>query len=380
MNILITSSRAPVTLELIRAFGRSGHTVIAADTQRWTLGSHSRYVASHIVTPPPRQAPEAFLDALERIVCERRIDWLIPTCEEVFYVARGYARLSAQTNVFTSPLELLAGLHHKFRFQQRAAALALRTPRTALVTSRDELQALLPEFPAYVLKPAYSRFATQVITSCGPHANQIPLAACAPTPEQPWLLQDFIAGPSVCTYSTLHRGHVTAHCAYAIPHTFGGGSGVQFRAIDGAETLAIVERLGATLRYTGQFSLDFIRADDGLYLLECNPRATSGAHLIDPARLIGGLIDPSQPTWVEPPGHCRQLTIPLLASAGRRFRRWPGVLREALTHDDVIADARDPLPLLTQLPMTLHFAWIARREHRSLTAATTYDIEWNGAP
>lgn len=378
MNMLITSSRAPVTLELIRAFGRGGHTVIATDTQRWTMGSHSRYVASHSVTPPPRQAADAFLDALERIVGERRIDWLVPTCEEVFYVARGYERLSARTNVFTSPLELLAELHHKFRFQQRAAALGLRTPRTALIASRDELRTRLPEFPAYVLKPAYSRFATQVITNRGPRADQISLAACDPTPEQPWLLQDFIAGPSVCSYSTLHRGHVTAHCAYAIPHTFGGGSGVQFRAIDGAETLAIVERLGAALGYTGQLSLDFIHADDGLYLLECNPRATSGAHLIDTERLIGGLTDPSQPTWVAPPGRCRQLTIPLLASAGRQFRLWPGVLHAVLTHDDVIADVRDPLPLLTQLPMTLHFARIARRERRSLTAATTYDIEWNG--
>jgi predicted ATP-grasp superfamily ATP-dependent carboligase len=380
MNILITSSRAPVTLELIRAFGRSGHTVIATDTQRWTLGSHSRYVASHVVTPPPRQAPDAFLAALERIVDERRIDWLVPTCEEVFYVARGYERLSAKTNVFTSPLELLAELHHKFRFQQRAATLGIRTPRTALLTSRDELRALLPEFPAYVLKPAYSRFATQLITNRGPRAGQTPLANCDPTPEQPWLLQDFIAGPSVCSYSTLHRGHVTAHCAYVIPHTFGGGSGVQFRAIDGTETLAIVERLGAALGYTGQLSLDFIRADDGLYLLECNPRTTSGAHLIDAERLISGLTDPAQPTWVAPPGRCRQLTIPLLASAGRQFRRWPGVLRAALAHDDVIADARDPLPLLTQMPMTLHFARIARRERRSLTAATTYDIEWNGTP
>lgn len=380
MNILITSTRAPVTLELIRSFGRSGHTVIATDTQRWTLGSHSRYVTLHIVTPPPRQSPDRFLDALERIVCKQRIDWLIPTCEEVFYVARGYERLSAHANIFTSPLELLATLHHKFNFQQRAAALGLCTPRTALITSRDDLPALLPQFPAYVLKPAYSRFATQVITNCGPHAGQISLSACNPTPEQPWLLQAFIAGTSVCTYSTLHQGRVTAHCAYAIPHTFGGGSGVQFRAIDGAETLAIVERLGAALSYTGQISLDFIRADDGLYLLECNPRATSGAHLIDSARLIGGLTDPSQPTWIEPPGRCRQLTIALLASAVGQIGRWPVVLREALTHADVIADYRDPLPLLTQLPMALHFAWIGRRERRSLTAATTYDIEWNGAP
>ncbi|HEX6288693.1 MAG TPA: ATP-grasp domain-containing protein [Herpetosiphonaceae bacterium] len=378
MNILITSTRAPVALELIRAFGRAGHTVIATDTQPWTVGSRSRHLTEHVVTPQPRQEPQRFLDALERIVRAHRIDLLIPTCEEVFHVARGYERLSRITSVCASPLDLLAELHHKFAFQQHAAALGIRTPQTALVTDCDELRAMLPQFPRYVLKPAYSRFATRVITNSGQHAGLVPLSACQPTPQQPWLLQAFIEGASLCTYSTLHEGHVTAHCAYAIPYTFGGGSGVQFRSVDGAETLAIVRQIGAALGYTGQLSLDFIQAADDLYLLECNPRATSGAHLIDPARLIAALTDPRQPTWIEPPGRCRQLTIPLLASVAAQPRRWLAALREALRHADVIADRRDLLPLLAQLPMTLHFARISRRKRIGLTAATTHDIEWNG--
>ena len=66
MNILITSSRAPVTLDLIRSFGRAGHTVYATDTQPWTLGSHSRYLAQHMITPAPRFDPAGFVAALER--------------------------------------------------------------------------------------------------------------------------------------------------------------------------------------------------------------------------------------------------------------------------------------------------------------------------
>jgi hypothetical protein len=62
-------------------------------------------------------------------------------------------------------------------------------------------------------------------------------------------------------------------------------------------------------------SLDFIRGEEGLYLLECNPRATSAVHLIEPGRLIGGITDASQATWVEGAGRCRQLAFVLLASA-----------------------------------------------------------------
>src|SRR5439155_10889689 len=48
-----------------------------------------------------------------------------------------------------------------------------RTPRTVLARDTVELRAALPCFPAYLLKPAYSRFATQIITNCGPRAGQL---------------------------------------------------------------------------------------------------------------------------------------------------------------------------------------------------------------
>jgi predicted ATP-grasp superfamily ATP-dependent carboligase len=380
MNILITSSRAPVALELIRVFGRAGHTVCATDTLPWTLGSHSRYLARHYVTPPPRFDSAGFARALLGIVELAQIDWLIPTSEEVFFVAKHHAALAAQTRVFSEPLEALAALHNKHTFQQRAAALGLRTPRTALIRDAAELRARLPEFPSYLLKPAYSRFAIHIATNCGPRANQLPLDAIDPTPSRPWLLQDYIAGENVCSYSTLHGGHVTAHCAYVTPYKVNHGSGAQFVSVDGTATLEIVRALGAALGYTGQISLDFIRADDGLYLLECNPRATSGVHLVEPERLIGGLTQPEQPTWVEPAGRSRQIALVVLAEALRDRPRRRRMLGDLARVSDVVLSRADPLPAFVQLRMALAFAQISRRKRIGLTAATTDDIEWNGEP
>ena len=378
MNILITSSRAPVALELIRIFGRAGHTVYATDTMRWTVGSHSRYLAQHIVTPPPRSDSADFAAALLQIIERAQIDWLIPTSEEVFFVARHHQQLAAYTRVFTEPLDVLDSLHHKHRFQLRCAALGICTPRTVLARDTAELRAALPCFPAYLLKPAYSRFATQIITNCGPRAGQLALDNCRPTPAQPWLLQQYIAGDNICSYSTLHGGHVTAHCAYITPRKVNHGAGVQFESIDGAETLAIVRRLGAALAYTGQLSLDFIRGEDRLYLLECNPRATSGVHLINSHALLGGLTDSHQPTWVEPAGRRGQLTLALLASGLVQPRGWPTLLRDAARVRDVIFERADPLPALAQLRAALTFAAISRRKRIGLVAAMTDDIEWNG--
>jgi predicted ATP-grasp superfamily ATP-dependent carboligase len=367
-----------VALELIRAFGRAGHRVYATDSMRWTVGSHSRYLAQHIVTPPPRYDSAGFAAALQQIVERAQIDWLIPTSEEVFFVARHYRQLAARARVFTEPLDVLDSLHHKHRFQLRCAALGIRTPRTALANDTAELHAALACFPAYLLKPAYSRFATQIITNRGPRAGQIGIERCRPTPAQPWLVQQYIHGESVCSYSTLHGGHVTAHCAYITPRKVNHGSGVQFESIDGAATLAIVRRLGAELGYTGQLSLDFIQGEEGLYLLECNPRSTSGVHLIEPPALIGGLTDPHQPTWLEPAGRRGQLALALLASGPERPRGWPALLRDLARVRNVIFDRSDPLPELIQLRAALSFAALGRRKRIGLVEAMTDDIEWNG--
>lgn len=381
MRILVTGSRAPVALEMARAFAAGGHAVLAADTPRWTMASHSRALARHVQVPPPRFDPEGFAAALERIVEEEGVDWIVPTSEEVFHVARAYDRLAARTRLFTMPLPVLAELHHKGRFQGFAESLGVRAPRTAVVTSKDELRDVLPSFPAYLLKPAFSRFATRIVTNRGPLAGKTGLEDVRPTPAEPWLVQAFVEGEVVCSYSTLHEGRVTAHCAYETPFKVGGGSGVGFVSVDGGPSLDAVSRIGAALGYTGQLSFDFVRARDGLVVLECNPRATSGAHLMDAAKLVGGIVDPHQSTWTEPPGKRGQLWAPLLASApGTPRGRWGALLAALATGGDVVTRLRDPLPALAQLRLGLHFGRVARRHGLTLTEATTHDIEWNGEP
>lgn len=379
MRIMITGARAPVALELTRALGAAGHAVYAADSLAPTLAGSSRFAAGRVRLPPPRQAPAAFVAALVAAVARLGVALVIPTCEEVFYVALAHGAAGAR--LLCPPLPELAGLHHKGAFQRRAAALGLETPRTALARSREELLALLPDFPRYVVKPVYSRFATEVITNRGPYAGLRPLDGCRPTPARPWLVQEFVAGEAVCSYSVLHGGRVTAHCAYATPHTAGQGAGTAFVSVDGGPSLEVARALGAATNYTGQLSLDFIRAPGGaLVLLECNPRATSGAHLIRRDRLVGALLDPGQATWVEPAGRRRQVaaaTMPLVAARALRGGG-PRALLEAARVPDVILADGDPLPALAQVVQAARFLALSRRKGIGLLAATTDDIEWNG--
>lgn len=375
MRILLTSSRAPVTLELIRVLARHGHEVHASDTFAPTLGSHARGLHRHHLTPSPRHASEAFVQALLDIIARQRIDWLIPTCEEVFHVGRHLPRLAAVTRVLAAPLDELDRWHNKFAFQQRAATLGLDTPRTALVRDRQALAAEAALLPRYLLKPAYSRFASRIVTNAGPRAGRIPLSECQPTSTDPWLVQEYVEGQAVCTYGIVHAGHVTAHCAYRTPHRVDAGAGSSFLSIEGSATLAIARKLLAGSGFTGQFSLDFLRRADGrLCLLECNPRATSGVHLLDPTHLVGALLDPLAPTWIEPPGRYQQLLLVVLAQNPLHLlanppRYW---LR------DVVFQLADPLPALAQVRQMAHLLGVSRRERIGLLEATTHDIEWNG--
>ncbi|MBA3531739.1 MAG: carbamoylphosphate synthase large subunit, partial [Ardenticatenales bacterium] len=275
--VLLTGGRAPATLELARLFHRAGHRVVMAESVRYHLSRPSRAIARNYRVPPPAQATAAYLYALREIVEREKIDLLVPTCEEIFYVAQGHALLSPHCRVFAEPIERLRPLHNKWLFAQRAAEYGLLVPPTTLLTSQAALRHCLDEGQEIVFKPVYSRFAAKTML-CPRPADALTLR---PTPQQPWITQHFVAGRQICTYSIAHQGRIVAHAAYPTEFSAGQGATIRFRAIDHPASAAWVEAFVAQEGFTGQIAFDFIETPQGaLYALECNPRLTSGIHLL----------------------------------------------------------------------------------------------------
>lgn len=81
-SILLTGARAPVTLELCRAFAQQGHRVFLADMNLFPIARWSRFVEQYLRIPAPVQEFDAFKQALKELIKRYRIDHLIPTCEE----------------------------------------------------------------------------------------------------------------------------------------------------------------------------------------------------------------------------------------------------------------------------------------------------------
>lgn len=384
---MLTGGRAFVTLDLARQFARQGHSVIIAESVPVHLCRYSRCVQRCYLVPPPRHQPEAYIDALVRIIQDEKIDLLIPTCEEIFYLASGLERLRACCAVFAAPLAQLERLHSKWDFIQLALRCGLRVPETRLLLSQSEMRQLLASAQRpLVLKPVFSRFATSVVMV---EADQSPhsLETLDISARHPWIAQEKIEGQAFCSYSVAREGKLLAHVVYAGDFTAGGGACIQFSPVEHAGINDWIERFVAAEGFSGQIAFDFIVTAAGeVYPLECNPRATSGIHLFQGDRQLPAVfltpISRENPPLLRPAASTRAMIAPaMLVYALPAVRSWRGFkawLRAFAISRDVIFDLRDPGPFLCQL-LVLWYNWRGSRALGiSLPAFSTIDIEWNG--
>ena len=378
-RVLLTGARAPVTLELARCFARAGHTVIAADSIV-NLTSVSRAVTKSFSLPKPRLEPTRFAREVTRIAQVEQIDLIVPTCEEVFWLQLAATEAEfAGLPVFAPDPETLHRLHNKWRFHQLLESLDIATPQTRLLQSQQDLDAL-PSQPRWILKPVYSRFAVQTVLLSD--LRQRPRI----TQAQPWLAQEFIAGTECCVFAISKAGRLTAFTLYEAGWRAGRGASVSFARVPTSDprfaaALEIAARLAAHLGLTGQFGLDLIAALQGLSVLECNPRATSGAHLFASADQLerAYLEDLAAPIIAS--GPAAKLGLPMLIYAlpsilePDKFNMWRSAWNDSR---DVLRDASDSLPISQSLRVLAGNIGEAFRWRCGLIEVTTRDLEWNG--
>jgi glutathione synthase/RimK-type ligase-like ATP-grasp enzyme len=381
MRVLVTSSRMPFGLGMIRQLAAAGHEVHAADDYALSPGSHSKYLAGHHVYASPSAATEEFIDDLERIAREAGIEVIVPAFEEAFYISTQRERLSETATVYTAPFASLATLHDKVSFQRLVSELGLPIAETAVATSDAELAEAIGRFDRYFARPAFSRGGVSLLTNTGPLAGETLLEDCHPTPRSPWLVQPFVDGETVCTYSTVHSGRVSSHLMYRIPRQWHHSTGIEFESIDAAESLRMIEPIVDKLGYSGQISFDFIVTGDGLSFVECNPRATDGLLLLPESELARGVLDPEADTFLMPPGHTVALDLAVLADGfSDRLHRLPQTIRDLARVHDAGDGWHDPLPTLYSALAVAHFADDSLKEHEKLFVAMAGDMNWDGEP
>jgi glutathione synthase/RimK-type ligase-like ATP-grasp enzyme len=372
-----------VTLEAVRFFAKRGYRVLGAESSPRNLARSSRYLAGNEVVTAPRRNPSQYVKDLGEICVREKVDVLIPTCEEVFYVSSGKKELEALgVRVFADDLEKLRLLHNKFLFNQWTQGTSHPGPSSLLVTSQEQLEELRNSEKMQVLKPAYSRFGSAVkILRPGERGWGKGLQISA---DHPWVLQDFVAGEEICFYGICHRGRLAHSVCYQSAFRAGPGAGICFREVKRPDVTEWAREVAQKLSYHGQISFDVIApSGENFFPLECNPRATSGLHLMVEDESLEALVNeawtPAQA--LKKDSTPAQVALAMLFLGAPQIRSW-SALRNWLhcywNSRDVLKERGDWGPLWGQVAYLFQSLSVGRTKGISLLEATTEDIQWDG--
>ncbi len=380
-RVLITGARAAAALDLARDFAAAGFEVHLADCTPARMARWSSVPKAVHRYAPPALDPAGFRRDIARLVTDLAPSLVIPTCEEVFHLAAPSLAETLKDRLFAPPLTILRRLHDKHAFALACTEWGLPVPESLLLANPADLGQLAGDSSEWVFKPPFSRFGESALV--GPTAAQF--AKLAPSPSSPLLTQRRVRGEECCFHAFARNGQLLAFAAYTSRWRLGGGASFAFSPLAEEQTAplhAIAESLAASARLTGQFACDaIIDASGQPWLIECNPRGTSGVHLLagtgDLARaIVSDIPMPEQPTPA--PRHLAPAMVlfglPLALRRGT-VAEWRATMRQSR---DAIARPGDRLPLAGALVDAVGFALSGLRHGVSTTSATTRDIAWNG--
>ena len=376
-TVLVTGARAPAALHLARIFHSAGHRVILADTFRYPMSRATRMKDAYAQLPSPRQSFSDYGAAVAALVAREAPDLIVPTCEEVFYLAAVRDISGIDIPLFAPHFDLLAKVHNKADFAELATGLGADPPPTTRLLARDDLSSLPQPSEALVFKAAWSRFGSRVLI----RPSRAAVEQLRPTAADPWVAQAYLPGEEISAYAVAVAGRLVAFQSYKPTYRVGQGAGVAFAPVGDAIARQFVDGLVARLSWTGQISFDFRRDERGeLHVIECNPRATSGVHYFGPGdgldqSILGGRFARASST--------APMTLPLAmlayglpyAISHHGLAQWR---RDFAGMQDISAWPGDRGLLLAQLRALGEIAIRALRNGTGLVEASVRDIEWDG--
>ncbi|MBK6768003.1 MAG: hypothetical protein IPG72_03040 [Ardenticatenales bacterium] len=407
-TVLLLGARAPVACDIARSLAAAGARVVAADAWRWPPARWSRAVARTVRLPAPRAGAWAFASAVADLVRTECADAVVPLCEEGFWLAAVIAArpglLPPGCRLVAPAADAVARIHDKAAFAETALRHGLAVPSTHRLASADEVEAVLADGPAgrWVFKPVWSRFATAALIGA---SADVVRRRVRPTAAAPWVAQARVHGRGLCTYSIVRDGEVIAHSA-CWPDIVYSRAAVVLEAIEHAAAEAWVRRLCGAERLTGQVSFDFIEGDVdggnngdttlgelrdasvGLYAVECNPRATSGANLWQGDPSLGTAILAAAGLAPTPSDVVRPVIGAVTAIKSAVWLGLPGwsgdsdrrriALTALASGRDAFARRGDVRPAIAQPLALVECVARAVRHGIGVADAMTVDMRWDG--
>lgn len=360
-KILLTNGRSPAALDLLRSFENHGHEVYIAESLPLHLCQFSRFGHS-LRVPAPRQHPREYINCLIEIVNKYSIDLIFPIYEEVFTIGRFRHEFDGLCEVLCSDFSLLKRLHSKYNFMEMCREYGLSHPQSELLHAAEQTD----DYSNKVLKPLYSRFGTDVYIK--PDSATVHKLSFT----KPWVMQQFVEGTTYCVYCLAHEGRILALSIYPMEVTLMGAC-ISFRHEDNPQIMKWVSTFIEKSGVSGSISFDMIIEGSIVYPLECNPRVTSGIHLLSQSEGFNEAVLEKKP--LEQAAYKPTMLAGFVFSkALLRWSYWKIFWRSK----DVLFRWSEPFILPGQFICVLYFQFLALKYRTSVNEASTLDIEWNG--
>ncbi len=372
-KLLLTGARAPVTLDLARNLHKFNHTVYVADCWKFPIARHTNTVSGAYELISPRENLTKFKSQLIHIIRENNIDFLVPTCEEVFYIARIKNELSQYCKVICPDFDLISQLHSKRHILTLAEGCGVGIPITAVFT-RDDINEVNNNLNNYIIKREYGRFGVSVW--CNLTEDLIDELSHS---DQTLLLQQKIAGEEFCTYTIAHNGEVMAHACYQPIYRIQDSASMYFKPIQHEKIEKFVTAFVKRHNISGQVAFDIKEHDNEIYLIECNPRTNSGLHLLTLNDLGAALAGKTKATQVQTQpamlGYAMWLSSFPRALLAGKIKQW---LQDYKAAREVVYLKQDKSLFFYQCLAICEWIYKSCKHRVNLREVSTFDIEWNG--
>ncbi|WP_024612097.1 ATP-grasp domain-containing protein [Pseudoalteromonas sp. TB64] len=376
-NFLITGARAPAALELARNLFRDGHIIYMADSLAFPLAKHSKCVKKTFRITAPKASLLRFKNDIKSILKQYNIDVVIPTCEEVFYISAVKPDLEPHSTIFCPDFNLIKKLHSKHAIYCAAKNTGFSNPNTKILSGAALLAKKI--YKEQVIKKEFCRFGTGVLIE--PNFCDV-LTLVDKQLEQQFIIQNKVKGIEYSSYAIANNGVVLFDSIYTSKHKVKMGAGIYFTPVINKKISVAIKAFCKKNNITGQISFDVIENAQNIYLLECNPRATSGLHLLSTSSLSSAFLGQRHtPTCENEFKTPKMITLAMLliglpiALKNAQFKQWKSDYQAAT---DVISVKNDRSFILFSLLSLFEIITISIKTLTSLRAASTFDIEWDG--
>lgn len=383
-SVLLTLGRLPVSLELARAFAAAGWRVVVLDSISWHLCRASKAVHKCIKVPSPKAHPEGYKKTILTIVLNEGIELVVPISEEGVYIASLSDSLPESVKLLSVQQAEWIRLHDKWQCMTFLHNAGLSVPHTETLSTA--LSSSTKATKRCVLKKR--------LTAAGSGLQILDIGQSYPAVNnaEDWIVQPLLSGPELCVFSVFHDGALQLRVGYA-GILMDGSVSVAFERIElPLDVVQWLIRFGEVTQYTGMASFDFMQNDDSKWCaLECNPRATSGIHFIDPEQLAIGMTRPGnasmQSDLIYKLGkHRMEFWSSFTLCFSQRGRATASqtqgttglkpILRVLKTNVDVTWSKADPMPFLTMPLVNIPLLWRSFRQRKTLAECVIADINW----